>query len=171
MNGDTYYDTKNHLWLILYDFVRNFQLFIPNFSSRIPCTPYGMPNKSKNIIASGFYFWRRCEVHDEWDIYFKTTTVSFCDLWFLCRQSVAQKIQIKAWDEKHMASALRQWYGKIDVFSTVLHDVCAVYWQSDLELIELLTDITSTAAQNNKSLASNVSKQMNESDEKKTSIK
>lgn len=35
----------------------------------------------------------------------------------------------------------------------------AVYWQSELGLIELLTDITSAAAQNNKSFAPTENKQ------------
>lgn len=123
----------------------------------------------------------KCMKHeqDELDIYFKTATVFvICD-----SRDVSSSLEIPkkkycgrrelrmTCDEKHMASALfaggRRKLTSSDVHSCMKYAMCR---QSALGLIELLTDITSAAAPNNKSLAPNVNKQRNKS-EKISSIK
>lgn len=173
---------RNDLRHIQFDFARNFQLFIrilrPAFTLQF------FLQSMSHHDCGGVKNRRQCEVHgsmsseqDEWDIYFKTTTVfvicDFCDVSSLLempKKHCGRELRMTC-DEKRAAFALFAG-GRSKLTSSVVQSCMkyAMYWESALGLIELLADITSAAAQNNKSLAPNVNKLRNKSNEKKNRL-
>lgn len=155
MSTDTWIDAKNHLWHFRFDFARNFQLFIPHHPSRLHTL-----QTIRNTLQYGFFIcvrvwktWRRSEVHDEWNIYFKTTTVFVISDFCVVDLSLLTQKKVSAWDGVRRKTHGPLAGGRRLLTSTVRHELCALYRRTGFELIELLTDITMAAAQDNKSLA------------------